>query len=336
MLNIFVIFLFAFLFSFFLSKYFIMFFKRRDIYQSIRHEVPYNHHLFKQKIPTMGGIIIIITLLCFSFLYILPVNFYLLWVILYFVFNALIGFWDDYLKIFSIRKHGLTILQKYILQSIVTLVFVFIFTLENNVMKNIIYIPLINYSINIGLCYPLLMYFILVGFSNAVNLTDGLDGLVVFPLILNVLFIIIISYISGNCFLSSFFKIKFLFYSKYILIMSSVLLGALLSFLLFNFYPAKVFMGDVGSLSLGALIASIFIILHKEIFLLILGFPFIIETISVILQIISYKFFNTRLFKITPLHHHFELQGFSEIKIVVFVWVFSLILFYLCLLILVI
>ncbi len=321
--NVFIPFFLSFIFSFFFIKYFIFFLCNLNVFQNIRIFIPKNH-FFKKNIPTMGGISIL-----FSFFFIFYIFFYkkynfdILILILFFVLNSLIGFLDDYLKCFVKNSNGLSIFNKYILQSFFS--FLYIYYLYYYSFLNInYYIYLFKYKLNISYIYILFWYFILVGTSNSVNFTDGLDGLVSFPLILNFIFLLIVS-------VSEYFLIfnniiinyNYLIFINYLIIFISIILGSLLSFLYYNFYPAKIFLGDVGSLSLGFLLAAIFILLNKEFILFISGFVFFIEFISVILQIFWFNFLNKRIFLMAPLHHHYELLNYKEQNIVFFFWFLS-------------
>ncbi len=331
--NIFFSFILSFLFSFFLGYFFIFYFNKKKIYQYIRFCIRKNH-LKKKKIPTMGGFIMIFPILIISFFFVKLNNFYIFLSFLIFILNVIIGFLDDYMKVFFIKNEGLSIFIKYILQSFCSFIFIFIFCYKNKLMLNKIRFPIYNKYVNIGFFYPLFLYFVIIGCSNSVNLTDGLDGLVIFPLIFLCFFLFILSFISSNIYLSKVFKFEYFFYAKDIVIICSILLGSFLSFFFFNFYPARIFMGDVGSLSLGAFISSLFILLHQEIYLFIVGFLFVLEVFSVIIQIFFIYFFKKKIFLMAPFHHHFELLGFSEIRIVVFFWILSFLFFFIGFLIL--
>ncbi len=319
-------------FSSILNKFIIYLFNKYSILQPVRLGIPLNHE-YKKKTPTMGGIVIIIVFLLFCFLYIKLNNFYIFWVFLCFIFNFIIGFVDDFLKIFIKNKQGLSIIQKIILQSCFSFFLIYLFLKYNNhILFNI---PILNINLNFGCFNFLFLYFILVCLPNAVNLTDGLDGLVIIPLILNILFIMLLSFLSSNFYLSSYFKISYLSYAKNLIILCSVLLGSCISFLFYNFYPAKIFMGDVGSLSIGSLVGAMYIVLHKEFYLFFMGFLFFWEFFTVLLQVFFFKLFKKRVFLIAPIHHHYELKGFSEINIVLVFWFVSLIFFFISLLILI-
>ncbi len=313
--------------SFFLIKYFIFFLNKNKFFQKLRTIIPDNH-ILKKNTPTMGGLIILLCFFLIFFLFFYKVyNFDIFILFLFFIFNSLIGFLDDYMKCFVLKSNGLSIFYKLILQSFIS--FFYIYYLYKYSFLNLnIFLNILNYKFNIKYIYFFLWYFILVGIPNSVNITDGLDGLVIFPLILNFIFLLVI------CFNEYFFIINYilinysyLVFIKYLIISISIILGILFSFLYYNFYPAKIFLGDVGSLSLGFILSAIFILLKKEFFLLLSGFVFIIEIISVIIQIISFNFFNKRIFLMAPLHHHYELLNYKEKNIVFVFWFISFILF---------
>ena len=298
-----------------------------QIRQSIRTYGP-KGHLEKSGTPTMGGLLIL-----FSFIMSLLIwgnwQSTYIWII---VFTALIfgaiGFIDDVLKIKHKNSFGLSAKQKYTAQSVAALIIAYwLFLLTDNGHQ--IIIPFIkNTEYILGLwSFLLLAYFIIVGSSNAVNLTDGLDGLAIMPVILIAGTFAIFAYLSGNYNFAHYLNIPFLAHAGEIVIVCSALIGSSLGFLWFNSYPANIFMGDVGSISLGALLAVIAISLHQELLFFIIGGVFVIETLSVILQVGSYKLRGgRRIFLMAPLHHHFEQKGWSEPKIIVRFWMITLIL----------
>ncbi len=309
--------------SFFFIKYFIFVFNKYKFFQNLRIIIP-NNHILKKNIPTMGGLIILLCFFLIFFLFFYKIfNFDIFILFLFFILNALIGLLDDYIKCFILNSNGLSIFYKYILQSLIS--FLYIYYLYNYSFLNLNnYFIIFNYKFYINYIYFILWYLILVGTSNSVNFTDGLDGLVSFPLILNFIFLLII------CFNEYFYIINYilinynyLIFIKYLIISISIILGILFSFLYYNFYPARIFLGDVGSLSLGFILSSIFILLKKEFFLLLSGFVFLIEIISVIIQILSFNFFGKRVFLMAPLHHHYEILNYKEKNIVFVFWFIS-------------
>ncbi|MDF2855603.1 MAG: mraY [Neobacillus sp.] len=303
--------LMGFLITVLLSPIFIPFLKRLKFGQSIREEGP-KSHLAKTGTPTMGGIMIlfsiIITTLVMTGKFSEPtVKTYLL-VIVTFGFG-LLGFLDDFIKVVLKRNLGLTSRQKLLGQIIISVIFYFIY--KQNDFSTVISLPFSDFSFDLGWGFVFFIVFWLVGFSNAVNLTDGLDGL-----------------LSGTAAIAfgAFAVLAWNQSQVEIAIFSVAVAGAVLGFLVFNAHPAKVFMGDTGSLALGGAIAAIAILTKLEFLLLIIGGVFVIETLSVILQVISFKTTGRRIFRMSPLHHHYELVGWSEWRVVVTFWSVGLIL----------
>jgi phospho-N-acetylmuramoyl-pentapeptide-transferase len=295
----------GFLITVLLSPIFIPFLRRLKFGQSIREEGPKSHQK-KSGTPTMGGLMILVSIAITTFVmtskFAEPtVKTYLL-LLVTFGFG-LLGFLDDFIKVVMKRNLGLTSKQKLLGQIIISAIFYFIF--KQNEFSTELTIPFFNFSFELGWFYFLFVVFWLVGFSNAVNLTDGLDGLV-----------------SGTSAIAfGAFAVLAWSQSQFeIAIFSVAVVGAVLGFLVFNAHPAKVFMGDTGSLALGGAIATIAILLKLEILLVIIGLVFVIETMSVILQVISFKTTGKRIFRMSPLHHHYELIGWSEWRVVVTFW----------------
>ncbi|MBU8877722.1 phospho-N-acetylmuramoyl-pentapeptide-transferase [Bacillus sp. FJAT-29790] len=301
--------LMGFLITVLLSPLFIPFLRRLKFGQSIREEGPQSH-LKKSGTPTMGGIMILlsitVTTLVMTGKFSEPTvkTYMLLLVTLGFGF---LGFLDDFIKVALKRNLGLTSIQKLIGQVIISVIFYFIF--QQSDFSTEIHIPLTSYSFDLGWTYVFFIIFWLVGFSNAVNLTDGLDGL-----------------LSGTAAIAfgAFAVLAWNLSQFEISIFSVAVSGAVLGFLVFNAHPAKVFMGDTGSLALGGAIATIAILTKLEIILIIIGGVFVIETLSVILQVISFKTTGKRIFRMSPLHHHYELVGWSEWRVVVTFWTIGL------------
>jgi phospho-N-acetylmuramoyl-pentapeptide-transferase len=274
-------------------------------------------HLAKEGTPTFGGFIFIIpTLLALLFLYLygsVKVTSNLVIVIFVFLAYALLGFVDDYLKIKYKNNKGLSILFKLLMQIIIALVFFYIFI--RNGGEPTIEISSLNFSLNLGWVYGLFILFLLVGTSNAVNITDGLDGLAGGLAAIAFLAYGLIAW--STSWLSGYSEIA---------IFCFVLIGSLLGFLLFNINPAKIFMGDTGSLALGGALASIAILTRHELSLAVIGGVFVIETLSSFIQIIAIKYFHKKVFLMAPLHHHFEKLGWDERDIVKLFWVVGLLL----------
>ncbi len=312
--------IFSFLFSLFFGKNFLFFLKNVRIYQNNRLS-NHKHNFNKNNTPTMGGIIILFPFIVIILFFLFSMSFFFKILFCFFLLNMFIGLLDDYIKCFVKKSNGLSILEKYFLQTFVNFLFIFFLLFKMNFKINYFF------YINNKIFYLFFLYFVIVFSSNAVNITDGLDGLVILPLILNCILLLIISIISSNPILSFVFGTEYISYSKDLIIVNIILLGNLFSFFIFNFYPAKVFLGDVGSLSISFLIISMFILLRKEFYFFLSGFIFFLEIISVIIQVIYFKIFKKRFFYIAPIHHNYEIKGYSEVEIVLFFWILSLICF---------
>ncbi|MCV2528331.1 MAG: phospho-N-acetylmuramoyl-pentapeptide-transferase [Candidatus Lightella neohaematopini] len=285
-------------------------------------------HKKKNNTPTMGGIIINITIILSILTWTDYENIFIQCIVFLLIGYSIIGFIDDYYKIYYNNTEGLSAIKKYLWQSILSIIII-IFILVKNIIsyKLLIIIPFIGYiKICSWLIFILLSYFIIVGTSNAVNLTDGLDGLVIVPTIFTSIGLLILSFITSNVKLSNYFNINYISLSSELVVLCVIIIGTCLGFLWFNCYPAKLFMGDVGSLPLGGTIGLISILIHQESLFLMMGGFFFIEAISVILQVIFFKITKKRIFLMAPIHHHFELKGYKEQLIVVRVWIISFIL----------
>ena len=299
----------GFLVTVLLSPITIPFLRRLKFGQSIRDEGP-KSHLKKSGTPTMGGVMILlsitITTLVMTGKFSEPTmkTYLLLFVTLGF---GLLGFLDDFIKVALKRNLGLTSKQKLLGQIIISVIVYFMIVQSD--FSTVIHIPIIDYSFDLGWMYVFFIIFWLVGFSNAVNLTDGLDGL-----------------LSGTAAIAfgAFAVLAWSLSQFEISIFSVAVSGAVLGFLVFNAHPAKVFMGDTGSLALGGAIAAIAILKKLVFIFLIIGGVLVIETLSVILQVISFKTTGKRIFKMSPLHHHYELVGWSEWRVVVTFWTVGL------------
>ncbi|WAA13684.1 phospho-N-acetylmuramoyl-pentapeptide-transferase [Fervidibacillus halotolerans] len=299
----------AFFITVLFSPVFIPFLRRLKFGQSIREEGPKSHQK-KQGTPTMGGIMVILSIVITSLIvvksmYELTAEIYLLLFVT--LGYGLLGFLDDFIKVVLKRNLGLTSKQKLFGQVVIALIFYWIYRQYGFLTE--IQIPMTDYSLSVGWVYMLFAIFWLVGFSNAVNLTDGLDGLLSGTAAIAFGAYAILSWNQGQYDIALF---------------SSATVGAVLGFLVFNAHPAKVFMGDTGSLALGGAIAAISMMTGLELLLLIIGGVFVIETLSVILQVISFKLTGKRIFRMSPLHHHYELKGWSEWRVVVTFWMVGL------------
>ncbi len=281
--------------------------KRLNIGQYIQQDGPPSH-IVKQGTPTMGGIpIILISIL--STVFFAKLTQHILICILSLLLFGAIGFVDDWIKIKRKENKGLTAKQKFLLQTISAF---FISWLLYRTVDHTLYVPFFKTYLRTGIFYFLLTAFIIVATSNAVNLTDGLDGLAIVPISIAFGFYLIFSYVSGN---------------KELAVFCGSIVGSGLGFLWYNTYPAELFMGDVGSLSLGAALATVSVITKQELLLLLIGGIFVIEAISVIVQVGYFKLSGgKRVFRMAPIHHHFEMKGLPEPKIIVRFWIVSVIL----------
>jgi phospho-N-acetylmuramoyl-pentapeptide-transferase len=318
----------ALLISLFLGKFIIAKLKHYQIGQVIRSDGPETHHA-KAGTPTMGGVLIL-----FSFMISMIVwgdwhNSYL-WIVLFTAFSfGSIGFFDDYLKLKRQSSDGLSSKKKLAFQSIATLIIsISLLYYAETPIDTQLLIPFFkNAGFELGVAgFLILSYFVIVGSSNAVNLTDGLDGLAVMPVILISGALAIFAYIGGNYNFSNYLNMPFMPGTGELFVVCAALIGAGFGFLWFNTYPAEIFMGDVGSLALGAILAVVAIIVRQEILFFLMSGVFVAETLSVILQVGYYKRTKKRLFLMAPLHHHFEKMGLSEPKIIVRFWMITLIL----------
>ncbi len=280
--------------------------RRLKFGQQVREDGPYSH-LRKTGTPTMGGVIFLFSLLVTS-LFMVPktLNFYLL--VLIILGNGAIGLLDDMSKYIYKRSLGLKARNKLLGQAFLVLLLAVVLWINGH--STVVDIPF-GPSVNLGIIYPIFMLLIIIGSSNAVNLTDGLDGLASGTAIISLLAYMFIAFSLG------FTDIAFF---------CAALVGACFGFLIYNFHPAKIFMGDVGSLSLGAVLGTVAVLTKTEFILVIIGGIFVLETLSVIIQVIAYKFTGKRVFKMSPLHHHFELCGWSEWKVVNVFWAVAFIL----------
>jgi phospho-N-acetylmuramoyl-pentapeptide-transferase len=289
--------------------------------QSIREDGP-ETHLKKDGTPTMGGVLIILSVL-FSMLLWQDFGNSKVWLTMgAFIAFGFIGFLDDYLKVKRHNSEGLPAWAKLVLQCIVALIITLVLYFSGEAEITVLYIPFFkNPVIDLGVLWIPFAVLLLVGESNAVNLSDGLDGLATGLLILVFITLGILTYLSGRADYSSYLGISYITGAGELTVFCLAAVGACVGFLWFNAHPADVFMGDVGSLSLGGVVATISLIIKKEILILIIGGVFVLEAASVIIQVLSYKTRKKRVFKMAPLHHHFELSGWAETKVVIRFWI---------------
>lgn len=318
----------ALLITLFLGKKIITKLQHYQIGQVIRGDGP-ESHLAKAGTPTMGGVLILSTFTISMIIWGDWRNIYL-WIVLFTAISfGAIGFYDDYLKLKHQSSNGLSSRQKFIAQSIAAIIIISLLAFNTSApIDTQLLIPFFkNAGFELGVIgFIVLGYFVIVGSSNAVNLTDGLDGLAVMPVILISGALAIFAYIGGNYNFSNYLNMPFMPGTGELFVICAALIGAGFGFLWFNTYPAEIFMGDVGSLALGAILAVIAIIVRQELLFFLMGGVFVAETLSVILQVGYYKRTQKRLFLMAPLHHHFEKMGLSEPKIIVRFWMITLIL----------
>lgn len=305
--------------------------KKLQIGQMVRDDGP-EAHLSKAGTPTMGGVLILLSITVSTLLWgdLSQIN---LWIVLLVTLAfGLLGAVDDYKKLVLKNSKGLSARKKFFWQSVIALAIVFFLFYQARLpIHTQLTIPFLkNHFIELGILFPVLGYFVIVGSSNAVNLTDGLDGLAIVPIVMVAGALGVFAYVASNAVYAAYLSIPFVPKTGELTIFCSALVGAGLGFLWYNTYPAQFFMGDVGSLSLGAALGTVAIIIRQELVLLIMGGLFVIETISVILQVGYFRYTGgKRLFRMAPLHHHFELKGWDEPKVIVRFWIMTVI-FVLC------
>ena len=300
----------------------------QPIGQPIRSDGPKRHLFEKAGTPTMGGVLILSSIIISFFLWARLTNYYV-WISLFAcIAFGLVGFLDDYKKIYSKSSYGLKASTRIILQIVLAFIIIFLIysTMPENLNSTINFPFLKNLIIDLGMFFFIFGIFIIVGSANAVNLTDGLDGLAIVPVMIVATTFAFISYVSGNINFSEYLQINYIEGSGELSVFCGAITGSALGFLWFNAPPAKVFMGDTGSLSLGGGIGTLSIMTKHEIVLAIVGGLFVLETLSVIVQVISFKFTGKRIFQMAPLHHHFEKKGWAESTIVIRFWIITIVL----------
>ncbi|MCD9095781.1 phospho-N-acetylmuramoyl-pentapeptide-transferase [Luteimonas fraxinea] len=296
--------------------------------QPIRQDGPQTH-FSKAGTPTMGGALILLTIFLSVLMWGDLRNRYV-WVVMgVMVAFGAIGWYDDWIKIVKRDPNGLKSRWKYLLQSIFGLAAgLYLYLYADVAAATTFYVPLFK-SIALplaGISFVAIAYFWIVGFSNAVNLTDGLDGLAIMPTVLVACGLGVFAYASGNAVFSNYLQIPQVPGAGELVIICAAIAGAGLGFLWFNTYPAMVFMGDIGALALGAVLGTMAVIVRQELVLVIMGGIFVIETLSVMIQVASFKLTGKRVFRMAPIHHHFELKGWPEPRVIVRFWIISVIL----------
>jgi len=301
--------------------------QRMQIGQTVRDDGP-ESHLSKSGTPTMGGILILASIVISILLWADLSNTYV-WVVLFVVVSfGIIGFVDDYRKVIRKDANGLIARWKYFWQTVIGLsTAIFLYYIAQGPEETGLIIPFVKEILpQLGIFYVVMAYFVIVGTSNAVNLTDGLDGLAIVPTIMVAGALALFAYVTGNANFSEYLNIPHIAMTSELVVVCTAIVGAGLGFLWFNTYPAQVFMGDVGSLALGAALGMMAIITRQEIVFFIMGGIFVAETMSVILQVGSFKLTGKRIFRMAPLHHHYELKGWPEPRVIVRFWIVTLIL----------
>jgi len=298
-----------------------------QIGQSVRHDGPQSH-LSKAGTPTMGGALILISIIVSALLWSDLGNRYVWITLLVTAGFGAVGWVDDYRKVVQRNSRGLPARWKYTWQSVFGLgAALALFLTSGGGVENTLYVPFFkNIAITLGVFFVVLTYFVIVGTSNAVNLTDGLDGLAILPTVLIGGALGVFCYAAGNAVYSEYLQIPYVVGAGELIVFCGALVGAGLGFLWFNTYPAQIFMGDVGSLALGAALGVIAVIIRQELVLFIMGGVFVAETVSVILQVASFKLTGRRIFRMAPLHHHYELKGWPEPRVIVRFWIITVIL----------
>ncbi len=323
----------ALLISFIVGPFVIKLLKKKQFDQIIREDGP-KSHLKKTGTPTMGGLIILAAILIPSILWADIKNFNIQLMVFVTVWMGILGFIDDYLKI--VRKLSEGLVAKYKMMGQITLgiilgVAIIKGPFGSDISVTSTTIPFLkNTTVDLGYLFIPFVIFVITGTSNAVNLTDGLDGLAIGLLGISFTGFAVVSYVSGHFIISNYLNIPYIAQSGELSIYCASVVGASLGFLWFNANPAKVFMGDVGSLALGGALGAVAILVKKEIFLLVIGAVFVAETLSVIIQVLVFKITKringkgVRVFKMAPLHHHFELKGWKEITVVIRFWIIGI------------
>jgi phospho-N-acetylmuramoyl-pentapeptide-transferase len=305
----------------------IRYLQNMQIGQTVRDDGPQSH-LSKSGTPTMGGLLILAAIVISGLLWADLSNRYVLVTLTVVVAYGIIGFVDDYRKVIRKDSKGLIARWKYFWQSVIALgVAFYLYSSATLSAETSLLVPFFKEVFpQLGIFFIIITYFAIVGTSNAVNLTDGLDGLAIVPTILVAGAFAVFAYVTGNANFAAYLNIPHIPLTSELVIVCTAMVGAGLGFLWFNTYPAQVFMGDVGSLALGGTLGVLAVLVRQELVLIIMGGVFVIETLSVILQVGSYKLRGQRIFRMAPIHHHYELKGWPEPRVIVRFWIISIIL----------
>lgn len=301
----------------------------KQIRQPIREDVP-SRHLAKGETPTMGGTLLLLAITFSTLLWADLRNRYIWIVLLLTAGYGLIGFYDDYLKLIKKERKGMGIRGRYKLlaQLLLALIVGIVLYFDPNFPKTLA-VPFLKpelFSPDLGWLYIIFTLLVIAGASNAVNLTDGLDGLAIGPVTIAAGAYLLLAYIAGHAVIAKYLQITYVAGSGELSIFCGAMAGAGLGFLWYNTYPAQVFMGDIGSLALGGALGTVAVVSKQEILLILVGGLFVVEALSVIFQVAFFKWKGKRIFEMTPIHHHFELKGWAEPKIIVRFWIISIIL----------
>jgi len=297
--------------------------KRMSIGQVVRDDGP-KSHLKKTGTPTMGGVLMVIGIAVSSFL-LCRLDSLFVWIALFALLSfGAVGFSDDFLKLTKRNPKGISFRTKMLSMGGLSLIVAY-FLMQTKLIEPTIVLPFFkDVALPLGLAYYVWSFFVINGSANAVNLTDGLDGLAIVPIMTTAAVLLVTSYVTGHRVFAEYLQFQYIAGSGELTVILASVIGVGLGFLWYNSHPASVFMGDVGSLSLGGLLGAISLMTHKEIVLLIAGMLFVMEAVSVMLQVGSFKTRGKRIFKMAPLHHHFELIGWPESKVIVRFWILSI------------
>lgn len=314
--------------AFCFGSYLITYLKKMDIGQTIRSDGP-PAHLVKSGTPTMGGLAILFSMVLSTLLWARLDNRFIIVALISTVWLGLLGFWDDYLKLIKKNPKGLNPQSKFIAQSLLALgvaAYLWYYPPHPDYMSKINIPYLKDTFLNLNFGYIIFVAMIIVGSSNAVNLTDGLDGLAIGNLIISALTLSLFAYFSGHYKIASYLRIIPVSGAGELTVFLSTLIGSGLGFLWFNSYPAQIFMGDTGSLFLGGALGLVAVFIKHELILVVIAGVFVIEVLSVIFQVYSFRHRGKRVFRMAPIHHHFELSGWAEPKVTVRFWILGIIL----------
>ncbi|UCE77557.1 MAG: phospho-N-acetylmuramoyl-pentapeptide-transferase [Gammaproteobacteria bacterium] len=317
----------ALLISFLVGPWMIRHLSFRQIGQQVRTDGP-ETHFSKAGTPTMGGALILVAIAVSTLLWADLANRYVWVVLLVTLAFGVIGWVDDYRKIVYGNSKGLSARAKYTWQSLAALAAgLYLFHYAQSPLETQLFVPFFkDIAVALGGWYVVLVYFVVVGSSNAVNLTDGLDGLAILPSVLIAGALAVFTYATGHAYIAKYLGIPFIREVGEIAVFCGAMVGAGLGFLWFNAYPAQVFMGDVGALALGAALGIVAVLARQELVFFVMAGVFVMETVSVILQVTSFKLTGRRIFRMAPLHHHFELKGWPEPRVIVRFWIITVIL----------